>query len=72
MPHRNPIGGQEYDLKNRNRQRRRLKWAGKGISDTDALTAYLSFTAHQDDADLELVIGRLLVILDRHDLLEER
>jgi hypothetical protein len=49
-----------------------LKWAARRIDDTTAATAYMSFMAGTDDDDLELAIGRLVVILDRHDLLEER
>jgi hypothetical protein len=59
------------NLENRTQHRRRLKWTAKRIDDTTALTAYMAFTAGQDDDDLELLIGRLLVLLDRAELLDE-
>jgi hypothetical protein len=61
--------GDQHNLKNHKRHLRRLRWASKGISDTDALTAFFTFTNQDNDVDLELTIGRLLVILDRNDLL---
>jgi hypothetical protein len=61
------LGGQEYNLKNRIRHLRRVRWAARRIDATTALTAYMAFTADQDDDDLELTIGRLLVLLDQHE-----
>jgi hypothetical protein len=48
-----------------------LKWSARHIDRTTAATAYMAFTSGQDD-DLEILIGKLIVILYRHDLLEEQ
>jgi hypothetical protein len=60
------------DLHNRIRHLRRLKWAARRIDDTTAASAYAAFVTANDYDDLELTIGRLLVLLDQHDLLEEQ
>ena len=71
-PHSKRPDRPEHDLHNRIRHRRQLKRAARGISDTDALNAYFAFSTDiVEDTEIELVLGRLLVLLDRHDLLLE-
>jgi hypothetical protein len=66
------FSGPEYSLVNRKSHLRRLKWAARRIDDAEARTAYETFTADQDYNDDTLTMGRILVLLDQHDLLEER
>jgi hypothetical protein len=66
--------GQEYQLGNRIRRLRRLKWAARPVDNTTAAFAFSAFTSDlDDDDDLDIAFGKLLVILDRHfDLEGER
>jgi hypothetical protein len=65
------LEGQEHRLRDRIRHYRRLRSAARRIDDAVASVAYAAFTADRDDDAVELTIGRLLVLLDQHDLFEE-
>jgi hypothetical protein len=62
--------GQEHELHKRSRHLRRLKQASHSVGGDAAADAFASF-APEDDP-LEVVIGRLLVILDVHAGVFER
>lgn len=68
--HHSELQAREYRLRNRLRHLRRLRWAARSIDDTTAANAYAAFADPDDDVELELAIGRLLVLLDRHVDLE--
>jgi hypothetical protein len=48
-----------------------LKWATRGITDAAAVDAFVAFTAGQDDYDLEILLGKVLVVLDGHGIFPE-
>jgi hypothetical protein len=62
--------GQERQLGNRSLRHRRLKWASRSVRGDAAAEAFASFADQKEQ--LELVLGRLIVILDEYADVFER
>ena len=56
------------------RRRKRIGQAARNIAADAAADAYVAFVGDGDDErfELEVALGRLLVLLDQRNLLEER